>query len=129
MRNELKAKFKQSECRKPHEISCNEIKQACQQAFGVTKTEFEDSTKSDIRLCRSRQAYWLISRRIKLLTLNDIASDFDRNKNNIAQSIKRFSDSMKDNRIILETFLSIGQLLNSRDSINKIAEDIINGEK
>lgn len=116
-----------TQTRKSFEIPLQEIKEACCQAFGSKVEDFDNPNISN-SICNARQAYWLIVKRTRVCTLQDIATPFSRSRNNIKAGIAKCEHRLKNNTMFLEQFLSIGQHLNATAIIAEIVKTSRDGE-
>lgn len=115
--------------RLPHEITMDELKGACCEAFNVSLMDFKNPKISTRRTCRARQACWTITRKIKFLTFGEIACEYDRKCQNVMLGIKFFEKKISESESTMQSFIRIGDILGAKTIISKIAKEAVNGEK
>lgn len=114
--------------RKAFEISISEVKQSCCKAFDCREEDFDNWALSGSAICKARYAYYVILRKTKVITLNDIGIPFRRSKDCVSKGMKQFNGLLNKNEIIADTFRSIGNDLGCPKIINEIIKEAQNGK-
>jgi chromosomal replication initiation ATPase DnaA len=109
---------------KPYEITPQQIKEACCEAFGIKQEEVDDRRNEARHVCWARHAAWFLEWKIKRKGYKAIADDHDLSKSTVQFGIQAIQKLIRENSFIREAVLHSGHLMRGTELVRGFIREV-----